>query len=214
MRIEQATVNCTNCGMKYAIQLYQNANSRGWTLFSDGYFSYPNQAPPWHRYKLCPHCNAIQIVDREGPGDGDYRLPCADTFSPRERVRAVLAERSERRTDERRDLLLLDLWISNHICGTGADEITKDNMRELLEFEQLDPIIRADILRQLGRPDEAKDLLLELKQKWTELDNQRQVHIKSLLAFLARGVRSAVPVLTDSGSTPPTGRLALRHVHR
>lgn len=211
MKMKQARAQCPHCGNAFGIQVYMNTREEGWTLYTDGYRHSPMGTPPWHAWKICPHCAGVTRI-----GEGQYELgggdelPSGDAPSPRERVRAALAQVGDEAPEVRRDAMLLDLWISNHICGAGADDYTRARMRELLDPDNgLDPVIRADIQRQIGRFEAAREGLLSVQRRSKEAGLERKRHIKSVLALVARGVKEALPVMSDGAVLPPTGRLAL-----
>lgn len=206
----QATARCPKCNQAFGVQLYEDTNQSKWTLFSDGFRHFPNDTPLWHELKECPHCKAAVKVSGELTKGAPDSMPFGDAPSPRHRVRAHFAALADGDRITRRDLMLLDLWVSNHICGNGPDEFTRSNMRELLDPDNgLDPLVRADIQRQLGRFEAAREGLLSLQRASKSTDRDRKIHIKSVLALISRSVRESVPVHSDSAFMPPTGRLAL-----
>lgn len=210
MKVKQGVAECTHCNNSFSCQMYENTEESGWTLFSDGYLYHPFAAAPWHKVKICPHCGqGIQLGD-DAVQEGDSDLPSGDILSPRERVRKLIAQTPEKDKAARRDLMIMDMWISNHICGRGADETSKSFMKDLLNVENdVDLVIRADIQRQLGRFEAAREGLLTVQRASREADRRRKLHIKAILAFVSRGVKEALPVISEGDFVPPTGRLAI-----
>lgn len=210
MKVTQAVAECIHCNKPFSCQIYDSAEGRGWTLFSDGYLYHPFEAPPWHKVKLCPHCDhGVQLSDEELT-IGQSDLPSGDVYAPRDRVRKLLSQTPEKDKATRRDLMIMDMWISNHICGRGADETSKSFMKDLLNVENdVDLVIRADIQRQLGRFEAAREGLLTVQRASREADRRRKLHIKAILAFVSRGVKEALPVISEGDFVPPTGRLSI-----
>jgi hypothetical protein len=212
MKVKQAVIECMHCNKPFACQIYTETDERGWTLFSDGYLYHPFSQPPWHRVKICPHCDQGAQIKEDSFGDveADLEMSSGDVYAPRNRVRRLLTQVPEKQRAVRRDLMIMDMWISNHICGDGCDDYTTNRMKELLDVENdLDLVIRADIQRQLGRFEAAREGLLTVQRASKNADRRRRLHIKAILAFVSRGVTEAMPVLSEGDFVPPTGRLAI-----
>lgn len=212
MRVESAIARCHRCEREFSVLRYVDTDRKGWSLFSDGYLYYPNAAAPWHVYKICPHCSGwVEVPDEATTSRDDARDQLSgDAYSPRERIRAVINAGDSPRP--RRELLLLDLWISNHICGEGPDKKTRALMSELLTLAEgeLDPVLRADILRQLGRFDDAREQLHRArKAEKQDPTKNRRIHLQAISAMIGRRVRDALAVTSDPYYVPPTGRLAI-----
>jgi hypothetical protein len=211
MKVRQMVAECIHCSKPFSCQVYSEGVDRGWTLFSDGYLYHPFSCSPWHSIKICPHCSQnVEVVDDELVVEADGEMPRGDIYSPRDRIRKELSLLSENQGERRRDLMIMDMWVSNHICGSGADEYTTMHMKELLDVENdLDLVIRADIQRQLGRFEAAREGLLTVQRASKSADRRRKLHIQAVLAFVSRKVREAMPVLSEGDFVAPTGRLAI-----
>jgi len=207
VKFERGKTSCPACKKDMLILVYGDADSRGWTLFSDGYTYFPNDQAPWHKLKLCPHCSHAFELTAQPEITGLADLPSGDGPPPRERIRKML----QAGRMERRELLLMDLWVSNHICGAGRDQLTRAHMEELLAggLDGLDPVVRADVLRQLGRFQESRRVLAGVVDDGEGQDSNRQIHVRALRSLLSRKEREAFAVLSDGRYVPPTGRLAI-----
>ena len=63
MKVRQAIVPCPQCGKQFSVLEYTQTNKNAWALYSDGYLYYPNNAAPWHRFKICPYCeSSVEIT--------------------------------------------------------------------------------------------------------------------------------------------------------
>lgn len=214
MKVRQAQTQCSKCATEFMVLEYVEIDRHGWTLFSDGYLYHPNDASPWHRLKICPGCQAaIEIDESKLPDLEKGRvLPSGDDRSPRDRVRAHL-DTVPPGHPKRSELLLMDLWVSNHIEAQGRDSRTTRAMEELLDLDNaLESVLRADILRQLGRFHEARERLLALQENLSPDDTVKRRHVRSILSLISQSVKGALPVASDPAHLPPTGRLAIRQV--
>lgn len=176
-------LTCPHCGAKKEVLSLLSGNTFGQQVWSDNKSIAP-MLPKVSFVQKCPSCGGFYLMSRQTPEYGDdysFELGELSYFETKEAWNS-LKETLDLSEGERLTILFMLVWAYN-------DEFTRESAKPiiqeeqdffhgiidlLLESQQLDILLNAELLREAGRFEESRNLLNgytpddEFRKKLTE----------------------------------------------
>jgi len=194
---------CPRCEHTFSYMAVGSYNTFGATFFTDGYIEGPMYDDQGRLFR-CPKCRSLNWHDElvcDGEGDEDELGSVFEVGPlPLEHYPAVLDEAPWRGQDEEKYVRIAAFWGANMPRRGNSDPpvpFTESEERNLLALlERLDDssqdrLMRAEILREMGRFEECLEVLMGLED--AELEG-----LVKLIRELAMGSDTRVVAIPES----------------
>ena len=159
---------CPHCGKNKQVQSSASGSTFGQTVWSDNKVLAP-MLPRASFVQKCPSCGAYYLLSRQKIKYGnDYSSDLGElSYEEMKEAWSILKTVDDLTENERLAMLMMLLWAYNDkYTRYAATEIPEEEylfmtgiMNMLLEDDMLEDLLKAELLRESGRFDEAVELL-------------------------------------------------------
>ncbi len=157
-------LRCPKCEQRFLRKHLMSGNTFGATVYSHGRMDAP-MLPEFPAFSQCPSCGAffwVEDLDSEGESFfDDDRYPGIKKLTAAETAKFLESGLVDE--PQREIFVRIKLWhaFDDRICDGPREEqkLWEENLRRLLELQPEEELMIAEIYRQLGRFDEAMEVL-------------------------------------------------------
>lgn len=160
-------LTCPHCGSKKEVLSLASGNTFGQTVWSDNKSIAP-MLPRVSFVQKCPSCGHYYIMSRQKLEHGkDYSGDLGElSYSELKEAWEELGN-EDLTDDEKLSMLIMQVWAFNdEFTRTEEKPVSEEEKRyivsivnSLLELDNVDGLLKAELLREIGRFDEALELI-------------------------------------------------------
>ena len=161
-------LTCPHCNTEKEVLSLISGNTFGEIVWSDNKTTNP-MLPKVSIVQKCPHCSKYYLLTRQTPKQGnDYSFELGElNYKEIKEAWNMLKDTEDLTEKERLNILIMQVWAFNdeYTRHQKSDIPTKEHIyitgiiNQLLEIDMVDELLKAELLRENGRFDEAMELL-------------------------------------------------------